>query len=210
LKEVMGMQRKVSKLVAVMLALVIAMGFLSCAASPALAQGEEQQEGPDRDVPPELQEKMRELRDTLADLRESAVPLKADMKEFRASMRKLMRKARRLPRDARWDLLGQLSALRDEYLGTVKEKAAVIRESAGATRGAVAAAREAWEAGDLEGALSALDQAIAKAPELKGQLDELHQLFEEVLEALKQLGVEGGLRLHLAPGMGRLKGGSRP
>jgi len=57
---------------------------------------------------------------------------------------------------------------------------------------AVSAARDAWEQDDLAGALAALDQAIAKVGELEVQLEEAHQLLQEILEVMEGLEGEAG------------------
>lgn len=194
-KEVMEVKNKAVKIIAALLALSLMTTLFLFAASPAIAQEEQQdqQEGrEDREIPPELQAKMEEFKEAAAGLREYGALLKADVREFRTGMKELMQKARSLSRDERWDLIDEISAARDEYLGTVEERMKAARETAGAMKDALAGAGEAWEGEDLDGALSSLDQAIVKAGELKVQLDELHQLFQEVLEVLRQLDEKAG------------------
>jgi len=189
------MESKLARWTIVISTLAIVATFFLFTAVPVLAQDaepQEQRESQGKDVPPELQAKMQEFKQAAAGLREPGALLKADMKEFKTGMRELFRKARSLSRDEKWDLIDQVSAARDEYLGTVQEKIKAIRENAGVMKDAVAGAREAWEQDDLDGALSGLDQAIAKVGELKAQMEELHQLFQEVLDVLGQLNEEVG------------------
>ena len=189
------MESKLARCTIAISTLVIVATFFLFTAVPVLAQDaepQEQRESQGKDVPPELQAKMQEFKQAAAGLREPGALLKADMKEFKTGMRELFRKARSLSRDEKWDLIDQVSAARDEYLGTVQEKIKAIRENAGVMKDAVAGAREAWEQDDLDGALSGLDQAIAKVGELKAQMEELHQLFQEVLDVLGQLNEEVG------------------
>lgn len=187
------MEKKPARLIATMLAFVLMMSFVFFAAGPVLAQdGQQEQEGGGTagDIPLELQAKVREFREATAELRETAAPMKADMKELKRTARGLLRKARAMPRDARRDLFDRVSALRDEYAGAVKKKSAAIRECAGAMKEAASASRDAWEQEDLDGALSALDQAIVKAVELKPLLEEAHQLLDQILDALQQIAEE--------------------
>jgi len=189
------MESKLARCTIAISTLVIVATFFLFTAVPVLAQDaepQEQRESQGKDVPPELQAKMQEFKQAAAGLRESGALLKADMREFKTGVRELLRKARTLSRDEKWDLIGQVSAARDEYLGTVEEKVKAIRENAGAMKEAIAGAREAWEQDDLDGALFSLDGAIAKAGELKVQLKEAHQLFQQILEVLRQLNEEVG------------------
>jgi len=189
------MESKLARCTIAISTLVIVATFFLFTAVPVLAQDaepQEQRESQGKDVPPELQAKMQEFKQAAAGLRESGALLKADMREFKTGVRELLRKARTLSRDEKWDLIDQVSAARDEYLGTVEEKVKAIRENAGAMKEAIAGAREAWEQDDLDGALSSLDGAIAKAGELKVQLKEAHQLFQQILEVLRQLNEEVG------------------
>lgn len=189
------MESKLARWTIAIATLVIVATFFLFTAVPVLAQDaepQEQRESQDKDTPPEVQAKMQEFKQAAAGLREPGALLKADMREFKTGVRELLRKARTLSRDEKWDLIDQVSAARDEYLGTVEEKVKAIRENAGAMKEAIAGAREAWEQDDLDGALSSLDGAIAKAGELKVQLEEAHQLFQEVLDVLRQLNEEVG------------------
>jgi SepF-like predicted cell division protein (DUF552 family) len=189
------MEKKPARLIATILAFVLMMSFVFFATGTVLAQdGQQEQEGggTSGDIPPELQAKVREFREAAADLRKTAAPIKGDVREFKRTLKGMMRKARSIPRDARRDLFDRVSALRDQYAGAVKEKIAAIKECAGAIRDATAASREAWEQEDLDGALSGLDQAIAKVAELKPLLEDAHQLFEEIIDALRSIAEETG------------------
>jgi hypothetical protein len=187
----MAVHKRIVSIIATLLVLSLAATFFLAAASPALAQDEG--EGPEGgEVPPELQAKMEEFKEAATGLREYGALLKADAREFRTGMKELLQKARSLPRDEKWDLIDEISAARDEYLGTVESELRAVKETAGAMKDALSSARGAWEGEDIDGALSGLDGAIAKAGELKVQLDELHQLFREVLEVVDQLGAEAG------------------
>ena len=170
-------------------ALALAATFVLFTAAPVLAQ-DEQADGQEVEVPPELQEKMEEFKDVASGLSEYMASLKGDVRQFKAAMRGLWQQARSLPRDEKWDLFDEVSAARDEYAGTVKEKVAMVRDTAAAMKEALSAARDAWEQGDFAGALSNLDQAIAKVGELEVQLEEAHQLLQEILEVME--GLEGG------------------
>ena len=185
------MHKRIVSIIATLLVLSLAAALFLAAASPALAQDErEGLEG--GEVPPELQAKMEEFKEAATGLRGYGALLKADVREFRTGMKELLQKARSLPRDEKWDLIDEISAARDEYLGTVESELRAVKETAGAMKDALSSAQEAWEGEDVDGALSGLDAAIAKAGELKVQLDELHQLFREVLEVVDQLGAEAG------------------
>ena len=189
------MESRLAKWMIAMTALAIVTTFFLFTAVPVLAQDEqpqEQQESTDSDIPPELQAKMKEFKEAAAGLRESGALVKADIREFRAGMKELFQAARSLPGDEKWDLIDRISAARDEYLGTVQEEIKAVRETAGAMKDALSAAREAWEQEDLDGALSSLDQAIALVGELKVQLEEVHQLLGQVLDVLEQLNAEAG------------------
>ena len=183
------MKRKSARWIFAMIALALATTFVLFTAAPLLAQ-EEQPDGQEMEVPPELRAKMEEFKDAAAGLREYTVLLKEDVRQFKAAMQELCQQARSLPRDEKWDLFDEVSAARDEYAGTVKDKIGAARETAGAMKEALSAAKEAWEQDDLAGALSSLDLAIAKVGELEVQLEEARQLLQEILEVME--GLEGG------------------
>jgi len=185
------MKSKSARWIVAMITLALAATCVLFAAAPVLAQ-DEQPDGQEMEVPPELQEKMEEFKDAAAGLREYKVLLKEDVRQFRAAMKELWQQARSLSRDEKWDLFDEVSAARDEYAGTVKERIGAAREIAGAMKEALSAARDAWEQGDLESALSSLDQAIAKVGELEVQLEEAHRLLQEILEAVKALSEKAG------------------
>jgi uncharacterized coiled-coil DUF342 family protein len=191
-KEVMKVKNRAAKIVTIALVFALTATFFFFSAATVWAQEEQQETGEEREIPPELQDKMREFREAAAGLREYGTPLKSDVREFKATARDLRQKARSLSRDERWGLIDEISAARDEYLGTVKEKMEAARETAATMKDALAAAREAWEEDDLDGALSSLDEAIAKAGELKDRLNEVHRQFLEVLEVLKELNEGAG------------------
>jgi len=180
------------KIATIMLVFALTATFFLFSAATVWAQDEQPDTGEEREVPQELEDKVREFKETAAGLREYGTLLKSDVREFKAAARDLRQKARSLSRDERWDLIDEISAARDEYLGTVEEKTEAARETAAAMKGALAAAREAWEGDDLDGALSSLDEAIARAGELKDRLDEVHRQFLEIIEVLQQLDEEAG------------------
>jgi len=192
LKEVISMENKPARWMIAIIAMAMVATFVLFTATPVLAQDEQPQDSQEKEIPPELQAKMEEFKDAAEGLRECGKLLKADVRQFRAGVKELFQEARSLPRDEKWDLFDEVSAARDEYIGTVQEKIETVRETAGAMKESLAAAREAWEQDNLDGALSGLDQAIAQVGEVKGQLDEAHQLFQEILEVLRQLGDEAG------------------
>ncbi len=186
------MKKKSARWNVAIISLALASTFVLFTAAPVLAQDGQTPDAQEKEVPPELQEKVEEFKEAADGLRAYGALLKSDLREFRSSMKELLREARSLSRDEKWELLGDASDARDEYAGAVKERIEAARETAGAMKEALAAARDAWEEGDLDGALSCLDQAIAKAGELEVQLDEAHRLLGEILDAVAQLKGQAG------------------
>jgi len=114
------MKNRSARWIAATVALALAATLVLFTAAPALAQ-DGQPDGQEVEVPPELREKMEEFKEAAAGLREYKGLLKGDVRKFKSAMKELWQQARSLPRDEKWDLFDEVSAVRDEYEGTVKE-----------------------------------------------------------------------------------------
>ncbi|NPV59143.1 MAG: hypothetical protein HPY75_05710 [Actinobacteria bacterium] len=146
------------------IALMAALALLAAAAGPALAQ-EGQEDTAQREVPPELREKLEELREAVRELRGTLSPLMESIRDY--------------VRDNRATLKGQQESWREgfakrrEMARGLREQMAplkLVMETTKAAREAIRmdleAARDAWEAGDTQGAIEHIDQALTKIEEL--------------------------------------------
>ena len=182
--------------------LAILAAFFLVAASPALGQSEQESE-----IPPELEQKREELKSALAELKENLEPLRSQALELREERREFRRgemdelcddvnrwreEAQELEgeerfmfrREKRSQLREDISQCREEAnafnqaLGPYRMVAEGIRESVGAIKDDIAAAREAWSGEDLETTLSHMDEALRKIEELNQELRDFNQALE--------------------------------
>ena len=183
--------------------LAILAAFFLVAASPALGQS-----GQESEIPPELEQKKEELKSALAELRENLEPLRSQVLDLREERREFRRgemdelrddvknwreegqelegeERFRFRREKQSELREDVSRYKeeanafDEAFGPYRLVAEGIRESVGAIRADIAAAREAWSGEDLEATLAYLDEALRKIEDLNQELRDFNQALED-------------------------------
>jgi chromosome segregation ATPase len=190
-EEVRVVRKRGMGMMSALIVFLVAASILAVTMAPVLAQDEGEGRESDR-PPPELEEKYTELKEALGDLRDSVKTLRSDMRRCRLETIGLRRRMRSLSADERRDLRERISEAKSEYRPQVEEKAGAVKESRSSLKENLAAAREAWEAGDIDSAFSRLDEALSEVAGLEKQLQELHGLYREISDCLQQLMEEVG------------------
>ena len=180
------MKKEFARWTVAVMAFIVLVGLSLAISAPVLAQ-DVQADGGKSEFPSELREKYRDLKEALADLHDSKEILGSDVKEYKLGVAKLRRKARSLSPDERRDLRDRANAARDEYSTTVEEKLNAVKENGADLKKCMATAREAWKSGDIDTALSKIDESLAKIADLQGQAEDLHQTFQQILDLQRQL-----------------------
>ncbi len=164
-----------------LMVLLVSALFFS-ATGVALAQEEkpgERQEGQldeeqGKEVPPELQEKIRELKESLRDLKQVLSPLMESVRDYVQKNRSTWREQQESWRQGIARRRELIQGLREQLapLKLVIETTKTARE---AIRADLKAAWDAWNAGDIQGAIEGIDQALAKIEEIKRVISEALQ-----------------------------------
>jgi chromosome segregation ATPase len=169
------MESKAAKSMVLLLSMVLLSMFFLLAAGPVLAQEEQQEQqvnGDETEIPPELVEKLKELRAEMKELRETLSPLTEGVREY-------VRENRASGEWERGQLKENISHRREKIQGLEEQLAPlkIVFEAISPVREAIradlAAAKGAWDEGDLASTLSYLDQAITKIEELTPVLQEM-------------------------------------